>query len=60
MVDVLIAMQEKYVYLRDWWREGEQMRELAMNYYRALRQVLRASLPSRRWLVRCSHCDIYF
>ncbi len=60
MVDVLVVMQEKFVNMQNWWREGEQMRELTVNYYQALRQVLRESSPSRRWLARCSHCDIFF
>ena len=55
-----MAMQEKFVNLRNWWREGAQMRELTVNYYQALRQVLRESSPNVRWLARCSHCDIYF
>lgn len=60
MVDVLVAMQEKFFNLPNWWREGARMRELAVNYYQALRQVLRESSPSGRWLARCCHCDIYF
>ena len=60
MVDVLVAMQEKFVNLPDWWREGAEMRELAGNYYQGLREVLRESSPSVRWLARCCHCGIYF
>jgi len=60
MVDVLVTMQGKFVNLRNWWREGVQMRALAAQYYQALRQVLRKSSPSERWLARCCHCDIYF
>lgn len=60
MVDVLVAMQEKFVNVRNWWKEEAQMRERVVNYYQALRQVLRESSPSKRWLARCCHCDIYF
>ena len=60
MVDVLMAMQEKFVNLRNWWLEGAQMRELSVNYYQALRQVLRESSPNVRWLARCCHCNIFF
>lgn len=60
MVDVLVAMQEVFVNVRNWWQEGDHIRGLAVNYYQALRQVLRESSPSKRWLARCCHCDIYF
>ena len=60
MVDVLMAMQEKFVNLRNWWCEGAQMRALAAKYYQGVRQVLRESSPSVRWLARCCHCDIFF
>ena len=60
MVDVLVAMQKEFVYLPDWWRQGAQIRELAFNYYQALRQVLRISPRSQRHLTRCRHCKLFF
>jgi len=60
MADVLVAMQEKFVHLPEWWRQGAQVRKLTVKYYQALRQVLRESAPSQRLLIRCCHCDIFF
>jgi hypothetical protein len=60
MVDVLVAMQKQFFPYPDWWRQGALIRKLTMDYYQALRQVLRESSPSQRLLVRCCHCDIFF
>jgi hypothetical protein len=56
---VLVAMQKKFVKLPEWYRRNK-VRELAMEYYQALRQVLRESSPNQRWLARCCHCKIFF
>jgi len=60
MLDVLVAMQKEFDPLPDWWRRGGRMREMALNYYQALRQVLRENPPSERRLARCCHCAIFF
>ena len=60
MVDVLVAMQQEFEPVPDWWRRGASMRELAGAYYQALRKVLRDSPRSRRHLTRCCHCEIFF
>jgi len=60
MVDVLVDIQRQFFPYPDWWHQGLLIRKLAMDYYQALRQVLRESSRSQRLLVRCCQCDIFF
>ncbi|MCK5217966.1 hypothetical protein KAR10_00490 [bacterium] len=56
---VLLVLLEKFVIEPGWYRR-EVIRVLVLEYYQALRQVLRRSSRTKRWLTRCCHCGIFF
>ena len=59
MAAVLVALQRKFVNVAEGYQRDE-VRELALEYYQALRRMLRRSTPGQRLLTRCCHCGIFF
>jgi hypothetical protein len=56
---LIIKIQEHFQFGPGWYRRGES-RGLVLQYYFALRSVLRAKPCLRRCLTRCRHCRIFF
>jgi len=56
---LVIKIQERFQFCRDWYRTGE-VRALVGQYYIVLRSVRRSRTELRKCVTRCRHCRIFF
>lgn len=57
---MIIKIQKYFQFGPGWYRRQGEIRDLVLQYYFALRSVLRAKPCLRQCLTRCRHCRIFF
>ena len=53
-------MQTHFKFIPGWYRQSEEVRDIARHYYFILRSVLHNQSHLRQYLSRCAHCRIFF